>query len=301
MQFNRTSVNISHCELSENFALTGSAVLFDGKYCTLNVSHTKIAKNNYRTKHSMETYYFGSAVYVLSAARFLTSWVDFQKNLAAGAVSMAYASGEINQCNFYKNHGVLWGALSTTTFSTTLPITNCNFSGNYGASGVSLHLANQVTLIQNCQFDEFFGETFLTIKIHGRKTLNLRLYGNIFHKKNQARIGNTIQLESTLPTRTSAELYFCNNTVVMTRKNVFHDISIKNLLDAVNINLIARNSKFASGRFTFHFFSNNDRQIIYLLGTSWHVSSQTEMLECVSCCPVLTLFYNFSSSFTVSG
>ncbi len=245
----KTSVNISHSELSENSAHDdASALYFNGASCSLALVDTNISKNKCTALNPQDKTPLAAVVQVISAAHFYAHSVQFHFNKVGGGALRLGGAGkcDIENCSFLKNEGV-FGAIDTEEYSLVLTITNTSFIENQHSLGSALSSQTRVILIQNCQFQENDGAVQDPIMILARKSLDLRLCGNLFALALPAE--RFILLKSVVNDSIPATVYLWNNNIHTLGANGSFPLASSNF-EIVNIvNLIEETSMFASGGF----------------------------------------------------
>ncbi len=175
VQSNKTSLNVSSSEFSNNLSGIGTALVFSGMMSTLHVLSSQIC-NNTSVKRFFNVF-GGSAVFVSSASHVFVSNVNFLKNHDGGGIKLLQGPAEIHNCLFEGNYGQFGGAVSTGLGQ--LIVYNTSFIDNRAHSAVIMSSACRNTVLQNCYFENNRDSTHNSGFLFRAKG-TVRLYNNMF-------------------------------------------------------------------------------------------------------------------------
>ncbi len=241
--FYNTTVTIINCAFVENFSPNGGAVHFVGHGNHLNVIQCKVQETNIHTQNAE----CDSAVKV-DAAQFFTENSIFYANVGSAILFMLTTAVIVN-CSFCENKGGFGGAITTDDLKSLLELKNTSFYGNSGVHASNLFSYNEITLIQNCNFQSNdVPRTLNIIVIKSRTKITLRICGCVFWKAQVHSKSVVLLLPMADEGILHATLYFWE-TFISTKEMqlTIQNTSIEHVATEGMVNFTQVFSQFASG------------------------------------------------------
>ncbi len=254
------SLIISSSEFSSNMGNVGSTIFLEGEKCCLYITETKFENNDMYTNYSKPDH--ASSIYVSIASKAVFNKVYFVDN-KGGGITFDKSKGEIKNCSFLRNTGVLGGAIVTSKDTPILVTTNTLFVGNRAPVGAAMRLFHPNTVVQSSYFvDNIAAQYPATISVVVQKMLQLRLSENVFctsssESYSQCEIFIGIGGESlSVGVSQSAELYFWqtsykfnNKHSILIDRNFLQNDSMPRIIQSEEgIQTVEKFSHFASGK-----------------------------------------------------